>query len=301
MAEWYERGYPGGPMLSVLGFPRCVYPPDAPDKPQSVDGPDVVAYKRTVSRAGRWPWGAFDEAFSNGFAHGKAGGNVKDSGVAGIQRQSHLDATGWIGEKTFNLLRSIIIPDPLPNAGQYAMDDTAVRLINEAYEEFLGHEPEPPSAGSWRVKALNKAITQLGVKESPPESNDNKYGRWYGMNYQPWCAMFVTWCYEQIGDHPSFAKGKNYSYCPYVVSDARAGRNGLTTTDDPIPGDLVVYDWHGDTVYDHIGFFEKWLGGGEFQAIEGNTSVSNDSNGGEVMRRGRYKSGQGTVFVRVKE
>jgi hypothetical protein len=39
---------------------------------------------------------------------------------------------------------------------------------------------------------------------------------------------------------------------------------------------------------DHIGIVEEYLGGGKFRAIEGNTSIGNDSNGGQVMRRLRY-------------
>jgi hypothetical protein len=296
-------------MVEVKGFPRAVYPPDASEhgKNPSVDGPDVLAYKRTVSRAGRWEWGEFDDTFSNGFSHGKAGGNVGESGIAGVQRQAHLDATGWVGEKTFNLLRSIRIPDGLPHAGEPAMDATAVRQINDAFDRFHGHEPPPEQGGTVRAAALARAKSQLGVKESPPESNNVKYGSWYGQNYQPWCAMFVTWCYEygagDVGtDSPSFVKGSRYAYCPYVVDDARNRRNGLATTDDPIPGDLVVYDWSWDTIYDHIGIFERWTSGHtNFDAIEGNTSLNNNSNGGEVMRRNRSRSGQGTVFVRVKE
>lgn len=299
---WYEQPYPGGVMVEVAGFPRPLYPPDSSEygKRPSENGPDVEAYKRTVSRAGRWKWGSFDQAFSNGFSHGKSG-NVGETGIAGIQRQQHLDATGWIGEKTFNTLRSIRIPSGLPHAGEMAMDATAVRLINEAWEAFGGAEPAPPAGGTLRAEALDIAISQLGTKESPAESNNTKYGSWYGVNYQPWCAIFCTWCFEQAGDSPSFVKGSRYAYCPYVVADARANRYGLSTTDDPIPGDLVLYDWGYDTVYDHIGIFEMDMGGGQFSAIEGNTSMNNNSNGGEVMRRTRSKSGQGTVFVRVNE
>jgi CHAP domain-containing protein len=305
MTEWYEVGYPGAPMVKVPGFPRPLYPPDAAEygKKPSVDGGDVTAYKRTVSRAGRWPWpdGGFDDTYSNGFAHGKSG-NVGETGIAGVQRQQHLDATGWVGEKTFNTLRSIVIPEGLPHAGEMAMDATAVNLVEEAWGRFKGSEPPPEQAGSLRRRALDKAVSQLGYTESPAGSNNNKYGDWYGMNYQPWCAMFVTWCFEQVGDSSSFVRGSRYSYCPYVVGDARAGRYGLTTTDDPIPGDLVVYDWGYDTLYDHIGIFERWTNGtSQFNAIEANTSVDNNSNGGEVMRRNRSRSGQGTVFVRVAE
>jgi len=90
---------------------------------------------------------------------------------------------------------------------------------------------------------------------------------------------------------------------PYLVSDARAGRYGLSTTDEPIPGDCVAYDWSFDGTYDHVGLFEAWTPGSgtEFTACEGNTSTSNDSNGGQVMRRTRNRGAQGTVFVRVKE
>lgn len=310
MPEWWEVGYPGHPMEKVKGFPRPLYPPDAVEfgKQPSKNGPDVEAYKRTVSRAGRWAWGQFDQAFSNAFAHGKSG-NVGETGVAGVQRQQHIEDTGWIGEATFNALRSIVIPEGLPNAGQPAMDATAVKLINQAYDLFQGSEMPPDGTGTVRSAALKRAITQLGITESPSGSNNNKYGQWYGMNYQPWCAMFCTWSFElgaaDVGkDSPSFVRGSRYSYCPYVVGDARANRYGLKTTDDPIPGDLVVYDWgsSGDGVYDHIGIFERWISGMTvFNAIEGNTSYGNDSNGGEVMRRERNRYGQGTVFVRVAE
>jgi hypothetical protein len=120
--------------------------------------------------------------------------------------------------------------------------------------------------------------------------------------------MFVTWCFEygasNIGkDSPTFRKGNTYAYVPYMVSDARSDHNGLTTLDPDqvIPGDLVCYDWSWDGEYDHVGIFERWTGGGAMDVIEGNTSPSNDSNGGEVMRRNRLPSTQGTVFVRVSE
>jgi CHAP domain-containing protein len=300
---WWEQAYPGAPMVKVAGFPRPLYPPDANQygKQPSVDGPDVVAYKRTVSRAGRWEWGQFDDSFSNAFSHGKAGGNVGETGIAGVQRQQHLDATGWVGEKTFNTLRSIVIPEGLPHAGEMAMDATAVNLIEDAYDRFKGSEP-PPSGDTLRQRALEKATSQLGYTESPAGSNNNKFGSWYGMNGVPWCAIFVSWCFEQAGGSPSFKAGSMYSYCPYVVSDARANRNGLQSVDDPIPGDAVCYDWAFDTIYDHIGIFERWTSGtSQFNAIEGNTSVDNNSNGGEVMRRSRSRSGQGTVFIRVAE
>jgi hypothetical protein len=263
--DWWQHGYPGGTMVPVAGFPRPLYPLDAAryGKRPSSDGPDVVAYKRTVSRAGRWPWQPFDDTYSNAFAHGKPPGNVADSGVAGVQRQGDLDDTGWVGQPTFNLLRSIRIPAGLPHAGEPAMDAHAAELVDYAYAMFGGHEPDPP-AGTVRQAALERAVTQLGVTEAPPDSNHVKYTDWYGMA-GPWCAMFATWCYElaaadQGRDSPAFARGSRYAYVPYIVGDARALRYGLETVGEPIAGDLVCYDWSGDTVHDHVGIFEKWTG-----------------------------------------
>jgi len=306
MSEWYEKGYAGGPMVKVPGFPRPLYPPDAAEhgKRPSVEGPDVIGYKRTVWRAGRWegPASSFDEAYSNGFAHGRSG-NVGETGIAGVQRQQHLDATGWIGEATFNTLRSIRCPEG-PHAGEMAMDATAAKLIAEAWEMFGGAEPPPVKNGAVRLAALERARAELGYVEA--SGNRTKYGDWYGMDGNPWCAMFVTWCFEHGAgdverDSSSFQRGSHYAYCPYMVDDARHGRNGLLTTDDPIPGDVVLFDWSRDTIYDHVGIFERAVDGSGFEAIEGNTSPSNNSNGGQVMRRTRDRYAQGTVFVRVAE
>jgi len=145
MTEWWEQGYKGGPMVKVKGFPRPLYPPDAKGYTPSPSGPDVEGYKRTVSRAGRWPWGTFDQAFSNGFSHGRSG-NVGESGVAGVQRQQRMQPTGYIGEATFNTLRSIRVPEGRAHAGEMAMDATAVNLINQAYDKFKG-TPATPKPG----------------------------------------------------------------------------------------------------------------------------------------------------------
>ena len=151
-----------------------------------------------------------------------------------------------------------------------------------------------------REKALARAKQQVGVVESPRGSNMNPYGKWYGMNGVPWCAEFVTWCYVTGAKSKAFVMGSRYAYVPYIVADARAGRNGLSVTRDPKPGDVVCFDWDGG-VADHVGLFQHWLPGAEgseFLSIEGNTGVGNDSNGGEVLERHRAI---GTVecFVRV--
>jgi len=183
-SDWWEHAYKGGPMVEVAGFPRPLYPPDVPADSgysASVKGPDVVAYKRTICRLGRWaPWNpeAWDEAFSNAFSHGRGTGNVGDSGVAGVQRQQGIQPTGWIGEGTFNLLRSARVPDG-PHEGEMAMDSVAVNLIDEAWSMFAGKpdKPDPElvakqitdyllrsirSAGAWHY-SQNRAMSNMGT------------------------------------------------------------------------------------------------------------------------------------------
>lgn len=309
MAEWWQHGYPGAHMVPLPGFPRPLYPPDVPADSgyrPSIDGPDVIAYKRTVSRAGRWPWQPFDDSYSNAFAHGKAGGMVRDSGVAGVQRQQKISpASGWLGYETFKTLRSIIIPEPLPHAGEYAMDALSQQLLVEAWHMFQG---EPAPAQTVREAALELARANLGYTESPAGSNLTTFNTWYygSSTAAPWCAIFATYCYETAtkGGSPSFQKGSRWAYCPHILSDAQAGRNGLSVTSSPVPGDLCLYDWEGDSLPDHVGLFASGSPS-SFQTIEGNTSSDNSgsqSNGGGVYQRWRSTSSAAKVtFVRVAE
>jgi hypothetical protein len=138
-----------------------------------------------------------------------------------------------------------------------------------------------------RQKAHAFLAARIGDKESPAGSNRISWAStWYGV-IGPWCAMAVTRAYVEAGSK-CFKRAARYAYVPFVVQDGRRGQNHLTITKHPILGDLPCYDWDNDGIADHIGIFERWVKPGvEFIAVEGNTGVGNDSNGGEVMRRNR--------------
>lgn len=55
--------------------------------------------------------------------------------------------------------------------------------------------------GNQRKDILGVAATQIGYVEGPYKDkqygNDTKYGDWYGLPYNEWCAMFVSWCARQ--------------------------------------------------------------------------------------------------------
>lgn len=137
-------------------------------------------------------------------------------------------------------------------------------------------------------KIVEIAIKEIGQVEVPTNSNKTKYGKWFGFDGVAWCGMFVSWCYSAAGyPLPNIGFSKGFAGCQTAVAYFKKN-NKITTK--PISGDIVFFDWDKDGRYDHTGIFVKWLNDNEFETIEGNTAVGNDSNGGQVMRRKRNKS-----------
>lgn len=143
-------------------------------------------------------------------------------------------------------------------------------------------------------KIIEIAEKEIGYKEDPADSNKTKYGKWFGFDGVAWCAMFVSWVYDQAG-HPlgNIGYKKGYAGCQTGINYFK--KKGLIVT-EPKEGDIVFFDWNGDGRYDHTGIFVKTLDKNYFETIEGNTAINNQSNGGQVMRRKRaFKN---VVFAR---
>ena len=64
-------------------------------------------------------------------------------------------------------------------------------------------------------------------------------------------------------------------------------------------GDVILFDFNHNGTSDHTGIIEAINSDGTITTIEGNTSETSNDNGGNVMRRTRYKS-QVNYFVRPK-
>ena len=130
---------------------------------------------------------------------------------------------------------------------------------------------------------LTIARKELGNTESPAGSNKTKYGRWFGLDGNPWCMMFVMWCFDQAG----VVLPARTASCGELMRAAQAAGCWVTTNFQP--GDVVIYDFSGQRkTTQHCGIVEMELPGYGVQAIEGNTSVSgSQSNGGMVCRKTR--------------
>lgn len=135
-------------------------------------------------------------------------------------------------------------------------------------------------------KILSIARKELGITESPAGSNQTKYGKWYGLDGNPWCMMFVMWVFQQAGILNSLPC--KTASCGALMRAAQ--KAGCWVTTGLRPGDVVIYDFPGGAKTDHTGIIESVTSSGVV-AIEGNTSQSgSQSNGGMVCRKTRSNS-----------
>ena len=137
------------------------------------------------------------------------------------------------------------------------------------------------------LKALAQARRFLGVAEQPPGSNRTQFGRWFGADGEPWCAMFLSYCFK-VGAGIVLCGGLDgagvtANGCAYVPTLERWLREtGQWVAGAPRPGDIAVFDWDGGEP-DHAGIVERRLEDGRFVSIEGNTD-------GCVARRTRAQA-----------
>lgn len=135
---------------------------------------------------------------------------------------------------------------------------------------------------------LKLARREIGTKENPVNSNKVKYNTAYygrtvsGSSY-PWCCAFIWWLFNECGVSSLFYGGKKTASCTTLMEYYKKQGQFSET---PRVGSLVFYNWGSGSIAKHIGIVTE-VGNGYIKAIEGNTSVGNDSNGGEVMERTR--------------
>lgn len=136
-------------------------------------------------------------------------------------------------------------------------------------------------------RILETARKEIGVTEYPPGSNKVKYNTWFygrevsGASY-PWCCAFVCWVFDRVGYLKLLRKTGG---CTTLMNWFKA-KGQLVPVKEARPGDVVFYQFDKDAYADHVGIVECVNKNG-VAAIEGNTSVTCNDNGGAVMRRNR--------------
>ena len=128
---------------------------------------------------------------------------------------------------------------------------------------------------------LDVARRELGKTESPAGSNRTPYGKWMGLDGQPWCMSFVQWCFDRAGAPLPCRTGS----CSALLAWYRSFQPERVLS-VPQSRDIVIYS------FGHTGIVES-AASGTITVIEGNTSAGENGsqdNGGGVFRRTRSKS-----------
>lgn len=141
---------------------------------------------------------------------------------------------------------------------------------------------------------IDRAKNEIGVHESPPNSNNVKYNTWfYGHPVQdgipnksssyPWCAVFISWLFKA---EQGLCK-KTASCVDMLDWFEKRGQ----VVKNPQPGDIVFFKFStNNRRTNHVGLVVS-VSPNSINTIEGNTSVKgSQDNGGIVMQRNRYSN-----------
>lgn len=127
------------------------------------------------------------------------------------------------------------------------------------------------------------SASQLGYSEQ--SNNDTFFGRWYGMNNQPWCAIFISWAAFVSGNRKAIPK---HAYTP---SGAAWFKDRDRWHAKPRVGDIVYYDTSGLGRISHVGVVDQVFADGSWTSIEGNTNALGSREGRVVRRQKRRTVG----------
>lgn len=145
----------------------------------------------------------------------------------------------------------------------------------------------PETTVAVREQIIALAQSQLGVNESPPNSNRTPYTAWYGM-VGPWCAMFVSWVLYHAGFPLPITTALGFAYCPYGVAWFKNNGAWASKNTKPERGWIVFFDFIGRP--SHVGIVEGITPDGRIITLEGNTNGAGSRTGGAVMRHYRNVS-----------
>ena len=156
--------------------------------------------------------------------------------------------------------------------------------------EKAGATPGTPAA----MLAVAKFFIDSGYQEGP--NNDTVMGKWYGLNHQPWCAMFVSYCFNKSGAGSLVAgvQGpKGYASCSAATKYWNKKKMWIPLAEAKA-GDIVFFDWDLNGDPDHTGVVVKNDPKKKIMiTYEGNTAPNakgNQSNGEGAYRKERpYK------------
>lgn len=142
------------------------------------------------------------------------------------------------------------------------------------------------------MKSLTEiANGYIGYTEGP--NNDTVFGKWFGLNNQPWCAMAASKILHEVGVLAQYTnKKKGHASCDEWLK-LLTKNNQLVPIGQAKRGDLVFFQFDDDAQPDHVGIVQyhntilKYI-----NVWEGNTSsgkAGSQSNGdGFYLKKRKY-------------
>ena len=150
------------------------------------------------------------------------------------------------------------------------------------------------------------ARSQLGVTETGgPDGHSGNivpYWDWWKTcthengQGQSWCACFISWVFAQNKSSNLIAAKNPYGfiYCPDLENYGIKNKRLITDKKKGLPGDLILFDWDGAGIADHVEVIQKNLSATSpfYLTIGANTSgegvLGSQKNGGGVYERHRH-------------
>jgi hypothetical protein len=140
-------------------------------------------------------------------------------------------------------------------------------------------------------KVIELCEASINYTEGP--NNDTTFGKWFGLNNQPWCAMSASKMYFDAGIIASVANTKKgFASCDAWLKYLTKN-NQLVPIGQAKRGDLVFFQFDEDAQPDHVGIVKNHNTALKFmQVFEGNTSsgkAGSQSNGdGFYLKKRNY-------------
>lgn len=139
-------------------------------------------------------------------------------------------------------------------------------------------------------KVLDAAQKIVDSNYREGKNNDTIFGKWYGLNNQPWCAMFVSWCFNEAGAIKLVAasSAKGFASCN-LGYQWFAKRGQIVPIGSAQPGDIVFFNFdENNKTTEHVGIvYSNHPKRGMMVTFEGNTS--GDSKGSQANGDGAFK------------
>ena len=108
------------------------------------------------------------------------------------------------------------------------------------------------------LKVLAAAKVYVDAKYKEGRNNDTIFGKWFGMNNQPWCAMFVSKVFHDagLGKLVAATTEKGFSACQAGLNWF-ASKKQLVPVGKAKPGDIAFFQFDSDPNADHVGIVVK--------------------------------------------